>query len=65
MIPKYCRVLDIRATKGELRDLAAAIHALSSDNPVAGLSRRATDLTYPDSLGDMLLYPADRAYSVP
>jgi 2-polyprenyl-3-methyl-5-hydroxy-6-metoxy-1,4-benzoquinol methylase len=65
MMQEYCRLLGIGATEKELRDLGAVIGALSVDHPIAGVSRRTKDFTYPDALADTLLHPQDRAYTVP
>jgi SAM-dependent methyltransferase len=65
MMQEYCRLLGVRALDEELRDLGATIGALSSDHPIACVSRRAKDFTYPAALADALLHPQDRAYSVP
>jgi len=62
---EYCRLLGVGATAQELHDLGATIGALSSDHPIAGVSRRTKDFTYPDALADALLHPQDRAYTVP
>jgi 2-polyprenyl-3-methyl-5-hydroxy-6-metoxy-1,4-benzoquinol methylase len=65
MMQEYCRLLGLSASEMELRDLGATIRALSPDHPIAGLSERTTDFTYPDALADALLHPQDRAYTVP
>jgi len=65
MMQEYCRLLGIGATEAELRDLDTTISALSSDHPIAGVSRRAKDFRNPDALADALLHPQDRAYTVP
>jgi SAM-dependent methyltransferase len=65
MMQEYCRLLGIGATEAELRDLDTTIGALSSDHPIAGVSRRAKDFRNPDALADALLHPRDRAYTVP
>jgi 2-polyprenyl-3-methyl-5-hydroxy-6-metoxy-1,4-benzoquinol methylase len=65
MMQEYCRLLGLSASETELRDLGATIRALSPDHPIAGLSERTTDFTYPDALADALLHPQDRAYTVP
>jgi SAM-dependent methyltransferase len=65
MMQEYCRLLGIGATEAELRDLGTTIGALSSDHPIAGVSRRAKDFRNPDALADALLHPQDRAYTVP
>jgi hypothetical protein len=48
-----------------LRDLAAAIAALPSDHPIAGVKKRAKDFGEPHALADALLNPRDRAFTVP
>jgi SAM-dependent methyltransferase len=65
VMQEYCRLLGVGATETELRDLGATIEGLSSDHPIAGVSRKAKDFTYPAALADALLHPQDRAYSVP
>ena len=65
MMQEYCRLLGVGASEAELRDLGATIGALSVDHPIAGVSRRTKDFTYPDALADALLHPQDRAYTVP
>src|SRR3984893_9005863 len=65
MMQEYCRLLGVGASEAELRDLDTTIGALSSDHPVAGVSRRAKDFRNPDALADALLHPQDRAYTVP
>jgi SAM-dependent methyltransferase len=65
MMQEYSRLLGVRATDAELRDLGVMIGALSTDHPIAGVSRRAKDFAYPAALADALLHPQDRAYTVP
>ena len=65
MMQEYCRLLGIGATEKDLRDLGAMIGSLSGDHPIAEVSRRTKDFTYPDALADALLHPLDRAYTVP
>ena len=65
MMQEYCRLLGIGATAAELLELGATIERLSPDHPIAGLSRKAKDFTYPAALADALLHPQDRAYTVP
>jgi SAM-dependent methyltransferase len=65
MMQEYCRLLGIGATAAELLELGATIEHLSPDHPIAGLSRKAKDFTYPAALADALLHPQDRAYTVP
>jgi 2-polyprenyl-3-methyl-5-hydroxy-6-metoxy-1,4-benzoquinol methylase len=65
MIQEYCRLIGVRATEAELRDLGAVIGALSTDHPIAGVAKRTKDFTYPDALADALLHPQDLAYTVP
>ena len=65
MMQEYCRLLGVGATEAELRDLGATVEGLSSDHPIAGVSRKARDFTYPAALADALLHPQDRAYTVP
>src|SRR5207245_5715280 len=61
MMREYCRLLGIGAMEAELLDLGTTIGALSSDHPIAGVSRRAKDFRNPDALADALLHPQDRA----
>lgn len=65
MMQEYCRLLGVGTTAAELRDLGAAVAALPSEHPIAGVARRAKDFTQPDALADALLHPQDRAYTVP
>jgi SAM-dependent methyltransferase len=65
MMQEYCRLVGVRASEGELRNLGTTIGALSSDHPIAGVAGRAKDFRDPDALADALLHPQDRAYSVP
>jgi SAM-dependent methyltransferase len=65
MMQDYCRLLGVRATDEELRDLGELIGALSDDHPIAEAVRRAKDFLRPDALADALLHPLDRAYTVP
>jgi SAM-dependent methyltransferase len=65
MMQEYCRLLGIGTSKAELQGLGAVIRGLSSDHPIAGVSRRAKDFTHPDELADALLHPRDHAYTVP
>ena len=65
MMQEYCRLLGVGISEAELHDLGAMIGALSSDHPIAGVARQATDFRRPDALADALLHPQDRAYTVP
>jgi 2-polyprenyl-3-methyl-5-hydroxy-6-metoxy-1,4-benzoquinol methylase len=65
MMQEYCRLLGVRASKAELRDLGTVIGALSVDHPISGVARRAKDFRHPDALADALMHPEDRAYTVP
>jgi hypothetical protein len=65
MMQEYCGLLGIGSSTTELQDLGTTIRSLSADHPIAGVSRRAKDFTYPDALADALLHPQDRAYTVP
>jgi SAM-dependent methyltransferase len=65
MMQEYCRLLGVRATEEDLRELGAAIGALPEDHPLAAIARRAKDFRQPDALADALLHPVDRAYTVP
>jgi hypothetical protein len=65
MMQEYCRLLGLGASEAELQDLGTTVDALSSDHPIAGVSRRTRDFKHPDALADALLHPRDRAYTVP
>ena len=65
MMQEYCRLLGIRATEDDLRDLGTVLAALSADHPISGVLRRAKDFRRPEAMADALLHPQDRAYSVP
>jgi SAM-dependent methyltransferase len=65
MMQEYCRLLGIRATEDDLRDLGTMLAALSADHPISGVLRRAKDFRRPEAMADALLHPQDRAYSVP
>lgn len=65
MMQEYCRLLRVSPTEEDLRDMDAMIGALSTEHPIAGVSRKTRDFTYPAALADALLHPRDRAYTVP
>jgi SAM-dependent methyltransferase len=65
MLQQYCRILGVRASEEELRDLGVAIQLLPPEHPISGVSRRTKDFRKPDALADALLHPQDRAYTVP
>jgi SAM-dependent methyltransferase len=65
MMQEYCRLVGVRPTDEELRDLGETIGSLSADHPIASVARRAKDFRRPDALADALLHPQDRAYTVP
>ncbi|MBV9685585.1 MAG: class I SAM-dependent methyltransferase, partial [Alphaproteobacteria bacterium] len=65
MMQQYCRLLGVAATEAELQELGATIGSLSCEHPIAGMSKKAKDFTYPAALADALLHPQDRAYTVP
>jgi SAM-dependent methyltransferase len=65
MMRDYCRLLRVRATDEDLRDLGDLLGALSADHPIADVVRRAKDFRRPDALADALLHPQDRAFTVP
>jgi SAM-dependent methyltransferase len=65
MLQEYCRILGVRTSRDELRELDATIHLLSSDHPIAGVANRTKDFRDHDALADALLHPRDRAYTVP
>jgi 2-polyprenyl-3-methyl-5-hydroxy-6-metoxy-1,4-benzoquinol methylase len=64
MLQEFCRRLDIHATDEEIRDLIAALGALSPGHPLRNLLREAPDFRQEAELVDALLHPRDRAYSV-
>ena len=65
MMQEYCRLVGVRTTDEELRDLGGLIGALSADHPIAAVTQRAKDFRQPDALADALLHPQDRAFTVP
>src|SRR5262249_27277107 len=65
MLQEYCRLLGIRPSDRDLRDLGRTLEALPADHPLASMLRRALDFRNPDALADALLHPLDRAYTVP
>ena len=65
MLQNFCRLLGIRATAGEIRDLIAALKALPPGHPLERLLREAPDFKHEAGMADALLHPHDRAYSVP
>ena len=65
MMQEYCRLLGVRATEKDLRELGAVIGALAPDHPIAAIAARAKDFRQPDALADALLHPVDRAFTVP
>jgi SAM-dependent methyltransferase len=65
MLQAYCRILGVRPSEGELRDLDVVIGMLPSGHPISALATRAKDFREPDALADSLLHPQDRAYTVP
>jgi SAM-dependent methyltransferase len=65
MMQEYCRLLGIRPTNRELRDLGAALGTIEQNHPIAGILRRAKDFRRPEAMADALLHPQDRAYTVP
>ena len=65
MMQEYCRLLGVRATEKELRELGSVIGALAPDHPIAAIAARAKDFRQPDALADALLHPVDRAFTVP
>src|SRR4029453_8367020 len=65
MLQEFCRRLDIHATDEEIRDLIAALGALSPGHPLRNLLREAPDFRQEAELVDALLHPRDRADSVP
>jgi hypothetical protein len=65
MMQEYSRLLGIGTGETELRGLGAVIGVLPADHPIAGVTKRTKDFTYPDALADALLHPQDRAFTVP
>jgi SAM-dependent methyltransferase len=65
MMQEYCRLLGIRPSETDLRDLGATLQTLPAAHPIAGVLRGAQDFNHPDALADALLHPIDRAYTVP
>jgi SAM-dependent methyltransferase len=65
MMQEYCRLIGVRATEEEMRDLGAVVGALHADHPIAAAAKRAKDFGRPDALADAMLHPVDRAYTVP
>ena len=65
MMQEYCRLLGVRANEEELRELGAAIGALSARSPDSRRSAPGEGFQTPDALADALLHPVDRAYTVP
>jgi SAM-dependent methyltransferase len=65
MLQQYCRMLGVRPSEEDLRDLDAVIRILPSDHPISAVSMRTKDFRNPDALADALLHPQDRAYTVP
>jgi SAM-dependent methyltransferase len=65
MMQEFCRLIRVRGTEAELKDLGALIGALSDEHPIAAVAKRANDFGRPDALADALLHPQDRAYTVP
>ena len=64
LIQEFCRRVGIGATDAGLRELAAALDVLPRGHPLERLVRDAPDFRNEASLGDALLHPRDRAYSV-
>jgi SAM-dependent methyltransferase len=65
MMQEYCRLLEIKASVTDLRDLGATLETLPPDHPISGLIRRSEDFWRPEAMADALLHPQDRAYTVP
>jgi hypothetical protein len=65
MMQEYCRLIGVRATEEEMRDLGAVVGALHADHPIAAVAKGAKDFVRPDALADAMLHPRDRAYTVP
>jgi len=65
MMQEYCRLIGVRLTDDELRNLGETIGSLSGDHPITNVARRVKDFRRPDALADALLHPHDRAYTVP
>jgi hypothetical protein len=65
MLQEFCRRIGIHASDGEIRDLIAALSALPPGHPLESLLRQAPDFRHEAALGDALLHPQDRSYTVP
>lgn len=65
MLQEFCRMIGIRPTDEDIRDLIAALRVLPPNHPLENLLRAAPDFRHETALADALLHPQDRAYSVP
>ncbi|MEO8740340.1 MAG: class I SAM-dependent methyltransferase, partial [Casimicrobiaceae bacterium] len=65
MLQDFCKRIGVGATDVEIRDLIAALKALPPGHPLQTLLQDAPDFRSAAALGDALLHPCDRAYSVP
>ncbi len=65
MMQRFCALLGIRPSEGEIRDLMVALQALPAGHPLEAVLREAPDFRDEAALADALLHPQDRAYSVP
>ena len=65
MMREYARLLGIRPSDEDLAALAAVLHGLPPDHPLARLVRMSEDFRHPEAIADAFLHPLDRSYSVP
>lgn len=65
MLHEFCKRVGIHATDERIRQLVDALRALPQGHPLETLLRKAPDLRQEAALAEALLYPQDRAYSVP
>lgn len=65
MLQEYCRLLDIKTSPQEIRDLTLALKELPPHHPLVGMVRGARESLDAGALVDALLNPRDRTYSVP
>jgi SAM-dependent methyltransferase len=65
MFQEYCRLLGVRATEGDLKELGEALGAVPPAHPIGRLLNEARDFRTPPAMADALLHPQDRAYTVP
>lgn len=65
LIQHYCRLLGVRPSRSEIRELAATLSVLPAAHPLRPLIENSADFRSEAGLADALLHPHDRAYSVP